>query len=309
MTLLHSWRNTGTRYPVRGHITVTGGEPFVRRDFLNLLEVLATDRKAFSFAILTNGTFIDADMARRLRRLRPAFVQVSIDGTPSTHDRIRGKGNFERTQSAVRQLVRKRVPTLISFTAHQGNFREFGDVAQLGQRLRVARVWGDRLIPCGSGATMGEPPLTPDETREFFEIMKKARTNAERHWFNRTDVAMHRALQFLVNGGRPYHCTAGDTLITVQPNGDLFPCRRMPIRVGNLLETPLVDLYYDSEIFQALRSRNRVSNGCGTCRHSEACRGGLKCLSYAAAGDPFEADPGCWLAGADRSADGLHRHR
>jgi len=53
---------------------VTGGEPFARSDFLDLLGVFAAHHRLFRFAILTNGTFIDAAMARRLRKLRPAFV-------------------------------------------------------------------------------------------------------------------------------------------------------------------------------------------------------------------------------------------
>ena len=86
---LRLWRNKARRFQVRGHITVTGGEPFVRRDFLDLLEVFSANREHFSFAILTNGSFIDTAMARRLRKLGPTFVQVSIEGTQATHDKIR----------------------------------------------------------------------------------------------------------------------------------------------------------------------------------------------------------------------------
>jgi radical SAM protein with 4Fe4S-binding SPASM domain len=292
--LLALWRGQ-TKRPVRGHVTVTGGEPFVRRDFLDLLEVFSANREQFTFAILTNGSFLDAAMARRLRKLGPAFVQVSIEGTQATHDKIRGQGNFQRTVSALKHLVRARIRTLISFTTSRLNYREFPEVARLGRRLRVSRVWADRLIPSGTGSAMSEQVLTPAETREFFEIMRKARSRA-RWSFGRTEIAMHRALQFLVAGGKPYHCTAGDTLITVQPNGDLYPCRRMPIRVGNLMETPLVELYYESDLFRALRDRNRISDDCQGCFYSKLCRGGLKCLSYAVAGDPLKADPGCWHA-------------
>ena len=294
--LLARRRGTERRQRVRGHITVTGGEPFVRRDFCDLLDVFAANRKQFSFAILTNGTFIDTAMARRLRKLRPSFVQVSMEGSQTTHDSIRGPGNFERTVAAVKRLVRQRIRTLISFSAHRGNFREFPEVARLGRKLGVSRVWSDRVIPWGSGAELRDQILTPDETREFFQIMDSARTEAARRWFGRTEIAMHRALQFLVAGGRPYQCTAGDSLITIQPNGDLYPCRRMPIRVGNVLETPLADLYYQSDLFRSLRDRGRTSNGCQDCCHARQCRGGLRCLSYAVTGDPFQADPGCWHA-------------
>lgn len=303
--LLNLWRCEVGRPPVRGHITVTGGEPFVRRDFLDLLEVFAANRRHFSFAILTNGTFIDKAMARRLRKLGPAFVQVSVEGAQTTHDRIRGPGNFDRTVSALKHLVQERIRTFISFTAHRANFREFTEVAQLGRKLKVSRVWADRLIPSGAGLGLQEQMLTPDETREFFEIMLRARNEAKRHWFSRTEITMHRALQFLVAGGKPYHCTAGDTLVTVQPNGDLYPCRRMPIRVGNLMETPLVELYYESNLFRALRNRNCISDGCQSCFYSKLCRGGLKCLSYAMTGDPLKADPGCWRTSKEHQAEGL----
>ncbi len=306
--LLDDWRSEAGQRPPWGHITVTGGEPFVRRDFLDLLEAFTAQRKYFSFAILTNGSAIDAPLARRLRRLGPTFVQVSIEGAPATHDRIRGRGNFDRTVAAIQHLARERIRTLISFTAHRDNFREFPEVARLGRRLGVARVWADRLIPSGQAFSRpGQLPLatlTPEETREFLEIMHRARAEVARSWFGRTEVAMRRALQFLVVGGRPYHCTAGDTLLTVLPNGDVYPCRRMPIRVGSLQETPLAELYYQNDLLCALRDRSRTSEGCQGCCFARLCRGGLKCLAYAATGDPFRADPGCWLAkhatGADR---------
>jgi radical SAM protein with 4Fe4S-binding SPASM domain len=293
--LLDSWHcQSGRR--VRGHVTVTGGEPFIRADFPDLLNVLSSHRERFSFAILTNGSLIDASVARLLHGLKPSFVQVSIEGSPATHDSLRGAGNFTRTVKALETLVRHGVRTFISFTAHRGNLREFHEVARLGRTLRVARVWADRLIPCGSGFTLADTLLTPDETRELFEIMYKARANAARKWFGRTEVAMHRALQFLVGGGAPYQCAAGDSLITVMPNGDVFPCRRMPIRVGNLFETQLSQLYYQSDLLRSLRDRTRVSQGCEECCYAGLCRGGLRCLSYSMSGDPFTADPGCWLA-------------
>jgi radical SAM protein with 4Fe4S-binding SPASM domain len=274
---------------LRAHITVTGGEPFVRHDFIDLLEVFAAHRSMFSFAILTNGVFINAEIAQRLRKLAPRFVQVSIEGTAATHDNIRGKGNFAQTIAAIKQLRREKICTMISFTAHRKNFNEFTEVAKLGRRLRVNRVWADRLIPCGSGA--GEQIMTPAETEAFFKIMAKTK----RAWFNRTEISMRRALQFLVGGGRPYHCTAGDSLLTVQSNGDLYPCRRMPIRIGNLLETPLLELYDNSTLLHKLRQPEQISEGCEACFYAKLCRGGLKCLSYAVTGNPFKADPGCWL--------------
>ena len=279
----------------RGQITVTGGEPFIRDDFLDLLEVLAGERNHFVFAILTNGSMIDGPMARRLKTLGPRFVQVSIDGTEPTNDRLRCPGAYRKAVEALRALKAEGIPTMISFTAQRENFQEFPAVAGLGRELGVNRVWSDRLIPWGSGAAYSAEVFTPEETRQYFELMESARAEAARA-FGRTEIALSRALQFLVGGGVPYHCEAGNNLITLQPNGDVYPCRRMPIKVGNIREKTLEDIYYSSDLFIRLRDRTTPAKGCEDCSHALTCGGGLRCLSYAVTGDPFTADPGCWHA-------------
>jgi radical SAM protein with 4Fe4S-binding SPASM domain len=284
---------------IQGLINVTGGEPFLRSDFMDLLERFSANQEHFAFGILTNGTLIDRVIARQLGGLKTAYVQVSLEGSRETNDAIRGRGTFDRIAAALRHLVAEGVRTHISFTAHRGNLHEFSNVAALGCELGVSRVWADRLIPYGSGISLGEQELTPEETREFFESMYSARATSQKSFCN-TEVYMGRALQFLVGGGEPYRCSAGDRLVTLQANGDLYPCRRMPICVGNVLATPMADLYADSELFRKLRA-HETSNGCESCSFKRKCGGGLKCLSYAIYGDPFVADPGCWRSSRDRT--------
>ncbi len=289
------------RGAVRGHVTVTGGEPYLRSDFPRLLEHLSGNRSWASFGILTNGSFIDRSAAADLKTLRVSFVQVSIEGTRSTHDRIRGAGSHDRAVSALRCLADRGIRTLISFTAHKGNYREFPDVVALGRKLNVWRVWSDRMIPRGNGNTLGGG-LDPAETREFFGIMHRARESENRKLFRRTEVAMGRALQFLVGGGKPYRCNAGKGLITVMPDGTLYPCRRMPMPVGTLPHDTLSNLYFHNELFRSLRDGQRVSDGCAGCLYQQLCGGGLRCLSAAVGGNPFLADPGCWKVPAAQRA-------
>lgn len=292
LELLNSWKGGSRRF---GHITVSGGEPFVREDFFDILEVFRTHKKDFSFAILTNGSLIDKEAAKRLRSLGPRFVQLSLEGIETTHDAIRGKGSYAKTVEAIKHLKKEGLRVLVSFTAHRANYREFGAVAAAGRSLRADRVWADRLIPSGAGAQLRSQALTPAETREFLGIMKRARRRSILDPFGKTEVSMQRALQFLFSEERPYRCTAGDSLITVQSNGDLYPCRRLPINVGNLTEASLTDLYDNSEILKRLRDRSHPPEGCEGCLYSALCSGGLKCLSYAVTGSPFNADPGCWI--------------
>jgi len=287
---------------IKGHITVTGGEPFAHPEFPALIEILAAHRDEFSFAVLCNGTLIDADTARHLAAWAPRFIQVSIEGRPVTHDVVRGAGNHAQVVAGIGHLVAAGVRTMIGFTAHRDNYREFAEVARLARRLKVARVWADRLIPRGQGEALCS--LTCEETREFIESLRQARLQAESPIAGRfrpvTEIALHRALQFL-GGGPAYRCTAGDTLITVMPDGTLYPCRRLPIDVGNLHHTPLGTLY-DGPLFRSLRDPATVADGCGECTFERLCRGGLRCLSYAVNNSFTVADPGCWLSSTATAA-------
>lgn len=285
--------NGGIR--TRAHVTITGGEPFQREDVLDLLDLLANHRKRFSLAILTNGTLVDDRLARYLSFLRPRFVQISIDGGRETHDKARGVGNFDKVLSGARHLIGHQVPTLVSFTAHRGNYLEFPEVARLARRLGAKMVWADRFVPLGGSDTLRECVLTASETQAFVHRVSAVRRTFSWLPFNKTKVACHRALQFLSGGGRPYHCTAGATLLTVLANGDLVPCRRLPLVVGNLKTDKLSDLYWESDLLRTLRRGDPIK-GCEACLHATQCRGGLRCLAHAMHGDGFRADPGCWLA-------------
>jgi radical SAM protein with 4Fe4S-binding SPASM domain len=279
-TLDHYSRKSGRK--VQGHITVTGGEPFARKDFFELLNYFSINRYHFTFSILTNGTLIDEQMAKKIKQYNPTYVQVSIEGSKKTHEGIRGKGSYDKTVKALEHLVEENIPTLISFTAHKKNYHEFSEVAKLGGELGVTRVWSDRLIPYGSGKE--EMMLTKEETKEYFSIMKQSKKEQE----GKTEVAMHRALQFL-EGGREYKCSAGKTLITIDSDGKVYPCRRMPITFGNIKEEKLIDIYNKMD---KLRENN---SECDTCPKYTKCGGGLRCLSYAVTNDYTKKDPGCWI--------------
>jgi MoaA/NifB/PqqE/SkfB family radical SAM enzyme len=227
----------------KGHINVTGGEPFMRKDLFDFFEVLSSQRKTFNFALLTNGSFISKDIAEMLKNLKPSFVQVSIDGGDETHDNIRGRGNHSTVIQAINNLRHAGIKTLISFTAHKGNFREFESVAELGRKLGVSNIWTDRFIPAGTRSTMADNVLSKEETHGFFSIVMKAKQKIEGKWRHQTTISMNRALQFILGDGEPYRCSAGENLLTIGTDGSLYPCRRMPVSIGNVTSTDLSCLY------------------------------------------------------------------
>jgi sulfatase maturation enzyme AslB (radical SAM superfamily) len=86
----------------------TGGEPFLNRDMVDILELTLHYGPA---TVLTNGTMFKHDWLKRLRQaaadsLYSLEFRVSIDGfTAQDNDPIRGPGTFDRAMQGVRQLI------------------------------------------------------------------------------------------------------------------------------------------------------------------------------------------------------------
>ena len=86
----------------------TGGEPFLNRDMLQVLEETLAIGPA---TVLTNGTVFTPSSIKALRAISEQSLyslelRVSIDGySPQTNDPIRGEGTFEKALEGVRMLV------------------------------------------------------------------------------------------------------------------------------------------------------------------------------------------------------------
>ena len=149
--LLDAWGRPPWSSPSRqATVTVTGGEPFVRTDFLDLLEVFAAHRRRFSFAVLTNGSFINAALAYRLLPTAAGLCAGRHRGYTG-HSRQHPWRRELRPDAGCRAALRAQRDShddLLSI-AHRANFREFPEVCRLGRKLRVSRVWADRVDTLG----------------------------------------------------------------------------------------------------------------------------------------------------------------
>lgn len=94
-------------------VTLSGGEPFMRKDFPDIAIALAEETRPRVINVPTNGTFVHAartGIARMLDGLGDTrlVINVSLDGVGARHDRVRGfDGNFDRVlqlADALREL-------------------------------------------------------------------------------------------------------------------------------------------------------------------------------------------------------------
>ena len=267
-----------------GHVNVTGGEPLTHPGLFDLLGTLG--ERGLSFALLTNGTLIGKSEARLLKELGVSYVQVSLDGTEKVHDRIRGEGAFDAALRGLGALLCEGVDATVAFTAQRENLRELPKLSRLCKDLGVGKLWYDRVVLPAADDKAGLS-LSPGQS---LRLMKKGAALQKS-----CPVTNERALQFLyAEPKRVYGCQAGRRLLAVLADGTVYPCRRLPLPVGNAQQTPLDELYSSSPLLRDLRE-TAAPGACRGCRWEALCRGGARCLSYARTGDWRAKDPDCPL--------------
>jgi MoaA/NifB/PqqE/SkfB family radical SAM enzyme len=89
-------------------ISLTGGEIFMRKDILSVLDLFREKGYACGY-LTTNGTIITEERAEALADLAAKgflkHISVSVDGPKDLHDAARGlKGTFERTTQGLQRL-------------------------------------------------------------------------------------------------------------------------------------------------------------------------------------------------------------
>ncbi|QUH30578.1 radical SAM/SPASM domain-containing protein [Vallitalea guaymasensis] len=82
-------------------IVITGGEPLVRKDFIDIIEAFDIWQ---TLKLNTNATLINDKIAKFIAG-RFLTVMVSIDGPQLIHDSIRGKGSYNKTVQGLKMLM------------------------------------------------------------------------------------------------------------------------------------------------------------------------------------------------------------
>ncbi|RPJ08109.1 MAG: radical SAM protein [Deltaproteobacteria bacterium] len=125
-------------------LLLSGGEPLLHPHFWRINEVL--ENYAFRSVLLSNGTLIDRESARRLRVHE---VQISLDGMKEGHEAIRGQDTYDRAIRAIDRLQEVGIRVSIATMIHHKNLQEFERLASL-IRSKNIEEWNVDL-PCIEG--------------------------------------------------------------------------------------------------------------------------------------------------------------
>lgn len=267
-------------------VNIGGGEPFMRADFLELLDY--SHEKGLVTCVSTNGTMIDRDLAKSLSNLKMLYLQVSMDGaTAHVNDAIRGKGTYKKILHALDCLARHGVRFSINTVLTRTNFSQLDTLREMaseyGAELRVSR-----FRPSGRGKACRDYLGPSNNQLETFS-----------EWLNEHNLIRTGDSFFCLTSENRRRkgldmCGAAKMTCCISPRGDVYPCaflQETPFLAGNIRENSFKDLWDHSHVFQEFRNLDVKS--CLNCYRFENCRGGCPAMAYHTYNDISMPDPEC----------------
>lgn len=128
--------------------TLTGGEPLLRPDVFDVLELIRSSGAAVH--IISNGGLITPSIAARLRALAVSFVQVTLNGPDrELHEAHVGAGHFDATLRGIRALVDAGVTVVGCIVVTRKNAAHTGAILDVFRSLGVRHIALSRFSPAG----------------------------------------------------------------------------------------------------------------------------------------------------------------
>jgi len=258
-------------------LDVTGGEPFLRPDLVELFEGICRLRprrfpRLSSIAVTTNGFLTDRILAA-VKALLPALERQGIglvfafglDAVGPLHDRIRGfPGGWERLEATVRGLaaLRDEHPGLVlgaKTTVTRHNAGELEAIARFADRHRMFTIVSPYILTPARYANLDRDAslsLSPGDV----EALRRFYQGPRFRWSSYRRELLH----YLEEGRMEKPCTAGFNYYFLRSNGDLAPCPLREEVVGNVREAPLEALMRSPRAARCRRGVGRFAE-CAAC--------------------------------------------
>jgi radical SAM protein with 4Fe4S-binding SPASM domain len=267
----------------------TGGEPFVRRD---LLEVARHSReRGLRTNVITNGHYITK---KTIAEVASTFhhITVSLDHMiPEHHDEIRGKGSWRHAVNAIELILEAGISLDVNSVLSRLGLKDVAELLRLGEKFRVGRHRIVPQYPMGRGGNNRGTELSSDEVLNLGDTLNTAKQA----------LAEGRHLPTSLEGNystkrkRTNHCGAGLSEISVDPEGWVYPCRLLQyphLKSDNIRTRSLRQIYAESLPLRESRARRAdLLQPCRTCIIREHCGGGCRGIHASFTQDPGRAHP------------------
>ena len=226
---------------------VSGGEPFLREDLVEIIELACRYLSPRIIHIPTNALLskriesMTDQIAQTIYNYNPDVpltIKPSIDGIGENHDRIRGvKGNFEKLIDTIKRIKRleKKHPNLhleLGTVVSMANINDLDKISDFVHSLGVESYRNEIAEQREEFFNINDP-ITP--TPEIYKkLMEDFSQKIRKHIFNKRDLAkITESLRLIYYDLAPrtlmmkkqiIPCYAGISNIHLTPYGDIWPC-------------------------------------------------------------------------------------
>jgi AdoMet-dependent heme synthase len=296
--MLDDLRDTAKRWSMIPRISISGGEPLLREDLPKILDY--TNRNEIITAILTNGTLLTSQKAEEIYDAGVRRIQISIDGKRETHNKIRGKSfAYDKSLEGITNASAAGIDVTVSMTLMKSNQYDFEEVIKAAIKTGAKKVGFKTYVP-DKALGMNDPEYINAEGallafKEAGRLIEKYSNNitvltSDVLWkiIEPSNLVKEIAMKedkYLTG------CSAGYRALSVLSDGTVYPCRRLPIPIGNIKEG-IVNLIVNNNIMQELRDLGKMERN-AQCNKVSHCRG-CRAVAYAVTGDFMAKDPMCF---------------
>jgi AdoMet-dependent heme synthase len=300
-------------------LVFTGGDPLMREDVFDIAKYAVEKgvRVSMTPSATPNVTKEAIEKAKEVGLARWAF---SIDGPRAEiHDHFRGTaGSFDLTMEKIKYLHEVGLPIQINTVISRYNIDYLDEMAKMVEDLECVLWSVFFLVPTGRGqqSDMISPVQHEKVFRWLYDLSKRVsfdiKTTEAMHYrrvviqqkmreakettdeIEYLSALTEKGLTGSIDGlGRaPKGVNDGNGFVFISHIGDVYPSGLLPVKAGNIRETPLAEIYRESPIFLSLRNPDLFKGKCGVCEFRHVC-GGSRSRAYAMTGDYLESEPFC----------------
>lgn len=278
--LFSKMREHGTFY-----ICLGGGEPLTRPDLIDILK--DGKKKQLAVSIVSNGLLLTKELIEQLNECDVDYFWVSFEGLKDNHEKLRGKGTFDRTIEKL-ELLQKyyKGRTALRMSINNFNIDEIEDIVKIAEKYDIDLVRFTPLLSFGR-AEGKELTINQEQYIYFLNKVKNIKSNkVEIIYPNKPNNKFWA-------GTNGFGCHCGKEAIWIDECGNVSPCFFWGDNyfVGNIKDTSY-EILCNRCIEKSCFSGNDI---CKKCKNYLICRGGCRARSLFEYGNLDDVDPLCPL--------------
>ncbi len=241
-------------------INLTGGEPFVRDDIDEIVEVCY--KKTPRIVISTSGWFEDRviDLARKFPNIG---IRISIEGLAQKNDELRGReGGFDKGLRTLRTLKEMGLKDIgFGCTVSNNNSGDMLELyrlsKELGMEFATAAFHNSYYFHKYDNMITNREQVCRDfETLVNWQLKERSPKSWFRAWFNMG------LINYIEGNRRMLPCEAGTMNFFIDPYGEVYPCNGMEEKywkesMGNIRKTHDFMTIWNSPQAEKVRSMVR----------------------------------------------------